>query len=152
MREAVYAELGPLRRERLHRRAADALLSAAVLLDADLIAAAVHLRLAGAAADPRTAGEVSLRASELAARGLAWDEALQHGEAALPCWTVASHPRSRRPRGVRVAMLRLRSGLDYARAVTLLDEALSRQLAAGDAEAAGVVHSRIGGAPHPAPL
>jgi DNA-binding SARP family transcriptional activator len=146
MREAVYAETTPPRRERLHRRVADALLTAQVPTDADVIAAAVHLRHAGGAADPVEVGQASLRASEAAARGLAWAEAVQHAEAALPFVDRGAPPGDQAAARVRVAMLRLRSGHDYARAITLLDDALVRQLGSGDPRAAGTTHSRIGSA------
>ncbi|NYI99674.1 DNA-binding SARP family transcriptional activator [Nocardioides thalensis] len=146
MREAVYAETPPPRREQLHRRVADVLLAAPAPLPEDVMAAAVHLRRAGGAADPLEVGRASLAAAETASRALAWTEAVEHAEGALPFLDRGAPPAEQADARVRVALLRLRAGLDHARAVELLEDALRRQLELGDHVAAGTTHSRIGGA------
>ncbi|MFC7497356.1 MULTISPECIES: BTAD domain-containing putative transcriptional regulator [unclassified Nocardioides] len=146
MRAAVYAEAPRPRREQLHRRAAEALLAVPAPADADLMAAAVHLRQAGAAVDPPEAGRASLRASEAAARSLAWAEAVEHAEAALPFLDRGAPPEEQAEARVGLAMLHLTSGHDHARALALLEDALARQIEHGDTLAAGTTHSRIGGA------
>ena len=146
MREAVYAEIPRPRRDRLHLKAAAVLVSGPTVTDLDRMTAAVHLRRAGAAANPHEAAQASLEAAAIARRRLAWEEAVHHGEAALPLLAgSASLPEQARAQ-MTVAVLRLREGTDYPRAVRLLEDALHKQLAAGDLAAAGLVHSRLGGA------
>ena len=146
MREAVYAEIPRPRRDRLHLEAAAVVVSGSLVTDLDRMTAAVHLRRAGTAADPREAAQASLEAAALARRRLAWGEAVYHGEAALGLLAGSASLAEQARAEVTVAVLRLREGTDYRRAVRLLEDALHKQLAAGDFAAAGVVHSRLGGA------
>jgi DNA-binding SARP family transcriptional activator len=146
MREAVYTEIPRPRRDRLHLQAAAALRSGAAVTDLDRMTAAVHLRRAGSAADPREAARASLEAAAVARRRLAWEEAVTHGEAALDLLAASASPAEQAEAQVAVAVLRMRQGTDHRRAVHLLEEALRGQVAAGDLAAAGMVHSRLGGA------
>lgn len=146
MREAVYADIAPGRRERLHHVAASALLDTGAPSEADVVAAAVHLRHAGSAVDAQQAADLSLRASDVAQRGFAWVEAVDHAEAALPLLARTGNERKLADSQVAVAMLRLKSGIDYPRALDLLVSALATYLSLGDTATAGTVHSRLGGA------
>ncbi|MFI7062330.1 BTAD domain-containing putative transcriptional regulator [Kribbella sp. NPDC050124] len=139
MREAVYGDLPQTRRQRLHVRAAEALLGATVG------AAAVHLRAAGPAADPERAADLSLQAAEEAAALYAWHEAVDHAEAAIDVLDQAgAAPTRRAEAAVQTAVLRLKSSIGDRRAVELLESALD--LYRGDDEALATVHSRLGGA------
>ncbi len=146
MREAVYAEISRPRRDRLHLKAASVVLSGTAVTDLDRMTAAVHLRRAGTAANPREAAQASLEAAAIARRRLAWEEAVHHGEAALPLLAGTASLAEQAEAQEKVAVLRLREGTDYGRAVRLLEDALAKQLAAGDLAGAGSVHSRLGGA------
>src|SRR5206468_11823416 len=78
VRETLYDELSLPRRQRLHLRAADAIEAHAdseQALAEKVGALAVHLRQAGAAADPERALEWSVRAGEAAFRVFAYEEA-----------------------------------------------------------------------------
>ncbi|MGS0686767.1 BTAD domain-containing putative transcriptional regulator [Nakamurella sp. GG22] len=146
MRAAVYADIPVHRRQRLHVQAASALLSAPVVDDLTVIAAATHLQRAGAAADPAATIEVSRKASTAARRGFAWAEAVHHAESALTVLSRTAPPTERADAEVDLAILRLRSGIGYQRAIALLESALTTYVTSGDRAAAGAVHSRLGGA------
>ncbi|WP_436498630.1 BTAD domain-containing putative transcriptional regulator [Actinokineospora sp. HUAS TT18] len=140
MRDAVYADLPVPRRQRLHLRAATALLESGRA--GDVVTAAVHLRAAGPAADPARAAEVSLQAADEARRLYAWDEAIAHAEAAVAL--LADGPADRLAAAeVRAAMLRIKSSIGYPKAVRLLESALGH---AQDEATVASVHGRIGGA------
>ncbi|TDD26909.1 hypothetical protein E1218_11815 [Kribbella turkmenica] len=140
MREAVYADLPQTRRQRLHVRAA-----AALLPGTSIAAAAVQLRAAGPAADPEQAADLGLRAAEEAAGLYAWHEAVDHAEAAVDVLDQAgAAPGRRAAAAVATAKLRLKSSIGDRRAIELLETAL--ELSAGDPAALATVHSRLGGA------
>ena len=144
MREAVYAEIPAPRRQRLHLRAVDAVLGTHPP-EADVIAAAGHVLEAGTAADPAEAAALVDRASQLAAASFGYDEAVRLAEARLPLLRRSAPPAEQAAADVEVARLRLRAGRDYDRVVELLERALTTYLSLGDTEAAGLVHSRLGG-------
>jgi tetratricopeptide (TPR) repeat protein len=143
MREAVYTEIPLPRRQRLHRRAVEAIL-AAPTTDADVIAAAVHACDAGPATDPRETAELVERAVRLAAASFGYEEAVRLAEAGLDLLRRFATPRRQADAAVAVARLRLQSGRGYDRATELLEEALATYLSLGDTEAAGRAHSRLG--------
>lgn len=146
-RDAVYVDIPVPRRQRLHRRAAQVLLSKDAAGAAVVAAAAVHMRAAGPAADPIRAAELSLQAAADAGRIYAWDEAVVHAEAAVEILDHVDAPaRLRADAAVRAALLRLKSSLGYPRAVEHLEAALEHYRAIGDDAALGSVHSRLGGA------
>ncbi|MEU4605750.1 hypothetical protein AB0F43_22430 [Kribbella sp. NPDC023972] len=143
MREAVYGDLPQTRRQRLHVRAAEALL----LPGATVGPAAVQLRAAGPAADPERAAELSLQAADEAARLYAWHEAVDHAEAAIDVLEQAgARPERRAAAAVQTAVLRLKSSIGDRRAVQLLETALELYRLIGDDDAAATVHGRLGGA------
>ena len=146
MREAVYAEIPLPRRQRLHHQAVEAILGDAHTAEADVIAAAGHAVEAGPATDPAEAAELVGRAARLAADRFGYDAALRLAEARLPLLARYASPAEQAKADVEVARLRLRAGRGYERAVELFERALSTYLSAGDLEAAGEVHSRLGGA------
>jgi DNA-binding SARP family transcriptional activator/tetratricopeptide (TPR) repeat protein len=145
-RDAVYADIPVPRRQRLHLRAARALQPHTPGRGADVVAAALHLREAGPAADPLQTAELSLRAADEAQRLYAWDEAIVHAEAAVEILDHAGAPAAQQAdAAVRAALLRTKSSIGYRRAVEHLEAALERYRAIGDDAALGSVHSRIGG-------
>ena len=151
MREAVYAEIPVPRRQRLHQRAVDAVLGTHAA-EADVIAAAGHALEAGPAADPAEAAALVDRAAHLAAASFGFDVAVRLAEARLPLLRRSAPTAEQAAADVDVARLRLRAGRGYDRVVELLERALGTYLSLGDTEAAGMVHSRLGGAlviPHP---
>jgi DNA-binding SARP family transcriptional activator len=146
-RDAVYAEIPLPRRQRLHLRAARTLQERGPARGEDVMAAAAHLRAAGAAADPPTTADLSLRAADEASRLYAWDEAVVHADAAVEILEHAGAPPERvADAAVRAANLRLKAGVDHRGAVRHLETALQRYRTTGDDAALAAVHSRIGGA------
>jgi DNA-binding SARP family transcriptional activator/tetratricopeptide (TPR) repeat protein len=145
LREAVYAEIPRPRRQRLHQRAVEAVLGAHPA-DSDVITAAGHAVEAGPAADPREAAALVERAVQVAAAGFGFEVAVRLAEARLTLLPLFAAPAQQAAAYVDVARLRLRAGRGYDRVVDLLERALGTYLALGDTEAAGMVHSRIGGA------
>ena len=151
MRDAVYAEIPVPRRQRLHQRAVDALLDTRHA-EADVITAAGHALEAGPAADPAEAAALVDRAARLAAASFGFDAAVRLAEARLPLLRRSAPAAEQAAADVDVARLRLRAGRGYDRVVELLERALGTYLSLGDTEAAGMVHSRLGGTlviPHP---
>jgi len=151
MREAVYAEIPVPLRQRLHHRAVDAVLGTRHAA-ADVIAAAGHALAAGPAADPAEAATLVDRAAHLAAASFGFDVAVGLAEARLPLLRRSAPAAEQAAADVDVARLRLRAGRGYDRVVELLERALGTYLSLGDTEAAGMVHSRLGGTlviPHP---
>jgi DNA-binding SARP family transcriptional activator/tetratricopeptide (TPR) repeat protein len=151
LRDAVYAEIPLPRRQRLHQRAVEAVLGAHPAA-ADVITAAGHAVEAGPAADPTEAAALVDRAVEVAAAGFGFEVAVRLAEARLTLLPRFASPAQQAAAYVDVARLRLRAGRGYDRVVNLLERALGTYLSLGDTEAAGKVHSRIGGTlvvPHP---
>ena len=146
LRESLAAEVGGARLRGLHLRAARALMSRPRLAGGGTAAVAGHLRAAGPAAEPIEAAEWSLRAAREAGDLYAWDEAVEYAEAAVD-WLAAVPPPTRQAEAaVSAALLRLKSSRGFDAAIGLLETALRRYVAAGDQTAAGLVHSRLGGA------
>lgn len=145
VRETLVEGLGVARAQRLHARAIAVLTAAPDLADDARIAAlAVHSRLAGAAADPWKSIELSLQAGERARQLCAWDEALVHMEGALVVMErMEVEPVHRARLLVGLAELSVVTG-DLSRHIAFLDRALALHEAAGDAERAAQVHSRLG--------
>ncbi|MHB8513618.1 MAG: BTAD domain-containing putative transcriptional regulator [Actinomycetota bacterium] len=84
VQQALYEELRLARKQRLHLKAAAAIeVEHASNIDPYVTSLARHLREAGAAADPVKAIDYSARAMDVAARVFAFEEGIEHGEAAL---------------------------------------------------------------------
>ena len=145
-RDAIRGDLTGPRLRRLHAKAARALMSAFRVGSGTSPEVAVHLQAAGSAADPLEAAEWSLRAAQEASAVYAWDEAIKHADAAAELMQGNASDERLAEVAVVAANLRLRSSRGFDQAVTLLETALRRYLAAGMDSAAGTVHSRIGGA------
>ena len=145
-REAIRGDLTGPRLRRLHAKAASALMSGFRVGSGTSSEVAVHLQEAGSAADPLEAAEWSLRAAQEASAVYAWDEAIQHADAATNLLQGNASDERLAEVAVIAANLRLRSSRGFDQAVTLLETALRRYVAAGMDSAAGTVHSRIGGA------
>ena len=145
LREAVHAEIPLPRRQRLHQRAVGAVLGTHPT-DADVIAAAGHALEAGPASDPAEAAALVERAVQVAAAGFGFEVAVRLAEARLGLLERSATPAEQAAARVEVARLRLRAGRGYDRVVELLEGALAAHLAVGDTEAAGTVHTRLGGA------
>ncbi len=145
-REAIRADLAGPRLRRLHAQAARALMSRLRVGSGKSPEVAVHLQAAGSAADPDEAAQWSLLAAQEAKAVYAWDEAIQHADAAFDLLQGSASDERLAEVAVVTANLRLRSSRGFDQAVALLQTALRRYLAAGMDSAAGTVHSRIGGA------
>lgn len=144
VREALRSTLTGFRLRALHLGAAEALMSRPGKRSSAAIAA--HLRAAGPAADPLEAARFSLAAADEFSAVHAWDEAIEHAEAAVRLLEGNETPGVRADAALRAGMLRLKSGRGYQQGVELLETALHQFLRAGDERSAGVVHSRLGGA------
>ena len=145
MRQAVHSDLPAPLRQRLHRRAADALEAGGLHRPADVAAVAAHLRAAGSLVDRERTASLSLRAADEAAQVYAWEEAVGHAEAAVAILEHAGAPPGQRgDAGVRAAEMLRRSSIDYGRAIDHLDAALDLYRATGDQTAVASVHSRLG--------
>ena len=146
VRDALRSQLTGLRLRSVHLRAAQALMARPRLARGGSAVVAAHLRAAGPAADPAEAAQYSLAAAEEARAVYAWDDAVEHAEAAVTLLEEAASTREHADAAVTAALLRLKSGKNYPRVVALLSTALRDYLVIGDEASAGVVHSRIGGA------
>lgn len=145
MRHAVLVDLPAPRRQQWHLRAAAALDPGDELRPTDLTAAAAHLRAAGDLADPEHVAATSLRAADAAAEVFAWDEAVDHAEAALAARTHAGAPPADQAAAAEhAAELLIRSGLDPRRAVRHFETALAHRHHGGDEAAAARVGGRLG--------
>lgn len=146
VRDALRAELAGARLRGVHLGAAEALQRSPRRVRGQAAAIADHLHGAGGAADPELTARFDLLAATEAASVFAWDDALGRAETAVALLGETG-PRAAHARAaVTTAMLWLRSGRGHRRGLELLEAALPDYLAAGDEEAAGGVHSRLGGA------
>ncbi len=93
IRETVYAALSLARRERLHRRAAEAIerLHTANLVP-HVAALASHWRLAGPAGDAEKALDFARQAARQAEAVFAWETAATHWQAALDALAMLAEP------------------------------------------------------------
>lgn len=146
MRESLAAEISGLRLRSFHLRAARALMVLPRPGPGKSAAVASHLRAAGPAADADEAAEWSGRAARDAAGLYAWPEAVEYADAAVSLLEGADPPTRQAEAEVFSALLRLKASRELPAAVSLLNKALRRYLAAADDAAAGLVHSRLGGA------
>ena len=146
VRETLYEEQSLPRRQRLHRRAADAIeVAHARNLAAHVGALAVHHQLAGVKGDAAKAVQYSLAAGEAAQAVFAYEEAIQHWEAALEWLEGADGGIEQRARLLeRVGDLKYTTGVDHEGSIQCLELALSCYDTLGDMQRVAQMHSRLG--------
>ncbi len=148
LREAVYEELLPGERVRLHSAYATALAQDASLAEGVAEAAAELAHHSFAAYDLEQALTASVEAAELATRRWGFGEARVHCERALELWDRV--PEGSRPLGGdRVALLRRAAEAanlegDHRRAAELVRAALPLVDEEADPERAGILYTRLG--------
>jgi DNA-binding CsgD family transcriptional regulator len=148
LREAVYEELLPGERVRLHAAYGRALAADASLAEGVAEAAAELAHHWFAAHDLERALEASVEAAELATRRWGFGEARVHCERALELWDQVD-PESRPLGGDRVSLLRRAAEAanlegDHRRAAELVRAALALVDEDSDRERAGVLYTRLG--------
>ena len=146
IRQSLFDGLSLPRRQRLHRRAAEAIEAVyARNLGPQLPALALHYRQAGDAADTARAVEYSVRAGEAARAVFAYEDASEHWEAAVDLLEDGGGD------DVAAAILLARlgdlhyvTGLDYERGTVCLEQALARYESLGMPERVAQMHTRLG--------
>ncbi|MGH9009082.1 MAG: ATP-binding protein, partial [Acidimicrobiia bacterium] len=145
IRQSLVEGLSLPRRQRLHRRAAEAIEAVyARNLGPQLPALALHYRQAGDAADAARAVEYSVRAGEAARAVFAYEDASAHWEAAVDLLEDGGGD------DVTAAMLLARlgdlhyvTGLDYERSTACLEQALALYERLNMPERVAQVHTRL---------
>ncbi|HWM08492.1 MAG TPA: BTAD domain-containing putative transcriptional regulator [Solirubrobacteraceae bacterium] len=142
VRETLYDDLSRPRRQRLHLQAAEAIERVhAAAVDAHASELALHYGLAGTAADPAVARRWLMRAGELAAAQLAWEDAAAHWDAAAEAMPAGAE---RAALLERLGDLKYAANFDLPSGTAQLEEALAHHERAGDVARAARVRSRIG--------
>jgi ATP/maltotriose-dependent transcriptional regulator MalT len=146
IQQTVYENLNLPRKQRLHRRAVDALTELhRQNLGPHIAALAVHSRLAGSAGDVEQAIEYSIAAGEAARAVFAWEEATTHWQAALAMVEEhGSEPERRAYLLERLGDLMYVSALDRIKGIDYLERALALYEALGQEDRAAQMHSRLG--------
>ena len=146
VQQALYEELSLARRQRMHLQAAEAIEATAdAAEDGAVVALARHLRAAGAAADPAKTIDYSIRAMQAAWRVFAFEEALEHGAAALELMDLHGADDARRARLLEhLGDLRYLAGEDYQQGLADLERAVALFEEVGDTAGAARVHIKFG--------
>ncbi len=150
LRQILYSELSRPRRQRLHRRAAEAVEAVhSRNLGPHLAALALHWRQSGTGGAEK-ALDYSVRAGEAALAVFAYEDVVQHWEAALesgPEDLADADPASSARRAQllqRLGDLKYGTGLDFRGGIACLERALRLYERLGDSERVAQTHSRLG--------
>ena len=145
-RQTILAGLSLPRRQRLHRRVAEAMERVhAGNVERHLAALALHFRLAGPVTDAEKAIDYSLRAGEAAAAAFAYAEALAHLRSALELMEERAVEPERRARLLkRLGDVTFMSGIDFPKGVDYLEGALKLYQELGQVGEAARVHALLG--------
>ncbi|MGH7899566.1 MAG: BTAD domain-containing putative transcriptional regulator [Candidatus Binatia bacterium] len=146
VQQALYEELSLARKQRLHLKAASAIeVVHATDIETYATVLALHLRAAGAAADPEKAIDYSIRAMDAAARVFAFDEGIVHGEAALELMDEYGTGGAQRARlDERLGDMHFVAGVEYDRSYTHFAKALEAQTMLGDQAKVARIHVKFG--------
>lgn len=144
VRQTLYEELSLVRRQRLHLKAAQAIEERAGTR-APNVTLAVHYRKAGSAAGVDKAVRYALLAGEEARQAFAWEDAADHWHGALELLEYHDADPGRRAELLeRLADLMYLTGIDYAKSIAYLEQALALYEDLGEQERAAKIHSRLG--------
>jgi class 3 adenylate cyclase/tetratricopeptide (TPR) repeat protein len=144
VRQVLYEELSLPRRQQLHLKAAEALVTTHPS-DTPLGSIAAHYRAAGAAADPQKAIDYSLLAGQKAVTVFAFEEALKHLEAARELMEEQGTDADVRARLLRyLGDLHFTTGIDYDKGITELEQGLGLYEELADNVRAAQMHARLG--------
>ena len=146
VRQTLYDDISLPRRQRLHRRAAEAIEGVYHRnLVPHLPALALHHRQAGGTGDPGKAIEYSVAAGEAAQSVFAYEDAVRHWEAALDLLeTEGGDAVTRAVLSGRLGDLKFTTGLDYEGGIRCVEEALRIYQELDMSERAAQMHSRLG--------
>ena len=145
VRHTLYEELSLARRQRLHRRAVEAI-EAAHSGDLELHANALarHCQAAGVGIEPDKTVAYLVQAGQRAVRVMAWEEAAEHYEAAVEIMDDTSYgevPKAQLLQGLGDVIYV--SGVAAGRGLEFMERALALYEGAGEEEKAAQVHSRL---------
>lgn len=145
VRHTLYEELSLARRQRLHRRAVEAIESVHLSdIETQSSALARHCQGAGAGIDPDKTVAYLVAAGQRAAGVMAWEEATEHFEAAVEIMddtTFGPIPKAQLLQGLGDVIYV--SGVAAGRGLEFMSRALELYESAGEAEKAAQVHSRL---------
>ncbi|HUR49981.1 MAG TPA: AAA family ATPase [Acidimicrobiales bacterium] len=145
VRHTLYEELSLARRQRLHRRAVDAIEAAhASDIETQSSALARHCQGAGAGIDPDKTVTYLVAAGQRAVGVMAWEEAAEHFEAAVEMMdetTFGPVPKAQLLQGLGDVIYV--SGVGARRGLEFMARALELYESAGEQEKAAQVHSRL---------
>jgi DNA-binding CsgD family transcriptional regulator len=144
VQRTIYDALSLPRRELLHHRVAKALETGESPL-IHLAAMAAHYRLAGSGGDIEKAIEYSVRAGEAANAVFAYAEATSHWQAALALMQEHGSPDERSAEVLeRLGELLCVTSLDHHKGIEYLEGSLRIYSRMGRAQAAALIHVRLG--------
>ncbi len=146
LRQSLYNGLSRPRRQRLHRRAAEAVEAVhSRNLGPHLAALALHWRQSGAG-EANKAIDYSVRAGEAALAVFAYEDVVQHWEAALEFGQEDLPDADTRRAHLleRLGDLKYGTGLDFRGGISCLEQALRLYEQLGDSERVAQTHSRLG--------